>query len=224
MDPIRKHWNEQQQALRSTLANPEDQARAVKLFLSQHAMLHSAEMSQSGLFSFEDQVWNGLEVRLARLIPSGNCHSIAWNFWHLSRIEDITMNILVAGQPQLLAQDRWYEKMNIKPRDTGNEMDLASVVNLSSEIDIDALRGYRLVVGRQTRVIVQQLQFGELDHKVDPARLEQLRKEGAVSETAVGLLDYWGGLTIAGLLLMPPTRHTFIHLNEALKIKEKLVR
>jgi hypothetical protein len=36
--------------------------------------------------------------------------------------------------------------------------------------------------------------------------------------------EYWGGLTLAGLLLMPPTRHNLIHLNECVKIKKKVLR
>jgi hypothetical protein len=35
-------------------------------------------------------------------------------------------------------------------------------------------------------------------------------------------VDYWSKKTIAGLLLMPPTRHCILHLNEAMRIKEKL--
>jgi hypothetical protein len=36
------------------------------------------------------------------------------------------------------------------------------------------------------------------------------------------LSDYWSKKTIAGLLLMPPTRHNFVHLNEAARIRQKL--
>jgi hypothetical protein len=32
----------------------------------------------------------------------------------------------------------------------------------------------------------------------------------------------WSKRTVAGLLPMPPTRHNFLHLNEALRIKQKL--
>jgi hypothetical protein len=42
-----------------------------------------------------------------------------------------------------------------------------------------------------------------------------------VVEAAAGLLDYWGRRTIAGLLLMPATRHNIVHLNEAARIKQK---
>ena len=45
MEPHRKFWNQQQQALRQALARPETHQKAVELFLSQHAMVHTAEMS-----------------------------------------------------------------------------------------------------------------------------------------------------------------------------------
>ena len=98
MDPNRKLWNQQQQALLRALSRPDDHQKAIELFLSQHAMLHSAKM----------------------------------------------------------------------------------------------------------------------------ARLQQVMAEGAIVEAASGIADYWGKRTIAGLLLMPPTRHNFVHLNEALRIKYKL--
>ena len=45
--------------------------------------------------------------------------------------------------------------------------------------------------------------------------------EGAVLEVASDLIDYWAKRTIAGLLLMPATRHNLVHLNEALRLKQK---
>jgi hypothetical protein len=100
-------------------------------------------------------------------------------------------------------------------------MDTAGVVEFSSAIDLEALRAYRLSVGRRTREIIKTLQPDHVKQKVDPVRLEQIRAEGAVLEAASGLLDYWGGLTIAGLLLMPPTRHNYVHWNEALRMVQK---
>ncbi|NIS79815.1 MAG: hypothetical protein GTO14_06325 [Anaerolineales bacterium] len=59
---------------------------------------------------------------------------------------------------------------------------------------------------------------------VDPARLQQVLFEGAVVEAAQGLIDYWSRRNIAGLLLMPATRHNFVHLNEAQRIKRKVMK
>jgi hypothetical protein len=111
--------------------------------------------------------------------------------------------------------------MKISVRNTGNAMDEAGVAKLSARINIEALRSYRLAVGRRTREIVRQLQAEDLKQKVDPSRLQQVMDEGAVVEAAQGLIDYWGRRNIAGLLLMPATRHNFIHLNEALRIKHR---
>ncbi len=151
-----------------------------------------------------------------RAIPPGSEHSIAWMIWHSARIEDVTMSILAGGGEQLLCQNGWYEKLKVYARDTGNLMDDAAVAGLSAAIDLAVLLDYRKAVGRNTREIVKALTPAELKRKVDPARLQRLLDEGAVVKAADGLIDYWDGLTISGLLLMPPTRHNFIHLNEAL--------
>ncbi len=221
MDSHHKLWNAQQQELRRALSRPAEHVKAIELFLSQHAMVHTAEMSQSRLWSFEDEIWQGLSHAAARRIPPKSEHSIAWIFWHLTRIEDMTMNVLLAEGTQLLAQGGWLERMKISVCDTGNAMDQVDVASLSVSVDLDALRAYRLAVGRRTRQIVQASGPEELKEKVDPDRLQQLLAEGAVEEEARGLLDYWGGLTKAGLLLMPPTRHSIVHLNEALRLKGK---
>jgi hypothetical protein len=224
IDPQRKQWNQQQQALQKALSPGGDPTRAVEIFLSQHAMLHSAHISQSGLFSFEDEIWQGLSEEAARCIPPKMDHSIVWIFWHLARIEDATMNLLVAGSPQLLLSQGWLERMKATARDTGNAMSPAEIAELSASIDIAALREYRSAVGGRTRQIVSQLQPHLLKQKVDPVWLQRVMDEGAVVEAARGLIDYWGNRTISGLLLMPPTRHNFIHLNEAERIKKKLLR
>ena len=224
MDANRKFWNEQQQALRKALACPEEHQKAVALFLGQHARMHTAAMSGDGWWSMEDEVWQGLTEQAARCIPPKFGHSIVWCLWHLTRCEDITMNLLAAGTPQLLLEEGWFERMRVPDRDTGNAMQPEAIAAFSARIDIPALRAYRLAVGRRTREIVKSLEPGQVKCKVDPTRLQRVREEGAVLASEQWLLDYWGGLTIAGLLLMPPTRHSLVHLNEALRIKQKCCR
>ena len=222
MDPNRKFWNEQQQKLQRAFTHPEDHQKAIGLFLDHHAMVHSAKMSQTGLWSYEDEILEGLTEADIRSIPENEEHSIAWIIWHLARIEDVTMNMLVAGSPQLLNHENWLEKMKVTTHETGNALDATGIADLSAAIDIDALRNYRMAVGRRTRDIVKKVQPGGFKQKVQPARLEQVMAEGAVVQATHWLTDYWSKKTIAGLLLMPPTRHNFIHLNEAARLKQKL--
>ena len=137
------------------------------------------------------------------------------------RSEDVAMNRLVAGSPQILHKDKWLERIRATVSDTGNAMDENDVADLSAQIDIKGLRAYRLAVGRRTREIVKQLQPEQLKQKVEPVRLQQLLDEGAVVEEARGIVDYWSRRNIAGLLLMPATRHNLIHLNEAYRLKHR---
>jgi len=97
MDPNRKHWNEGQEQLQNALRRTGDHQLAIRLFLDQHAMVHSNAMSESGLWSFEDEIWHVVSEAVARRIPLKGEHSIIWIFWHIARIEDVTMNLLVAG-------------------------------------------------------------------------------------------------------------------------------
>jgi len=154
-----------------------------------------------------------------RRIPPGEEHSITWVLWHLARIEDVTMNMLIASRSQLFYEDNWFMQMKFLSAETGNAFDKTGIINLSTNIEIETLRCHRQVVGRRTRLILKSLPPDALQRRVAPARLEQALAEGAVVESTRALVEYWGRRTIAGLLLMPPTRHAFLHLNEAARIR-----
>ncbi len=222
MDINHKHWNEQQKALEEALRRPADHRAAIDLFLSQHAMVHASAMSQSGIWSFDDEVWQGLSEDASRRIPPKGEHSVDWLMWHAARCEDITMNMLIAGTPQVMSCEPWLERMNITIRDTGNAMSLAEIESFSSAVNVAAIRDYRTAVGRRTREVIPQLAPGSFKQKVDPARIAWVLAEGAVVEQAHQISDYWGSRTIAGLMLMPATRHNLVHLNEAMRMKKKV--
>lgn len=221
LEANRKICQKQQTKLRHMLLSDDQYQNAFQLFFKQHAMLHSAIMAETEPFSLEDEVFEDLSTDKARRIPGTSENSIIWNIWHIARIEDVAMNMLVAGSAQVFTRGEWQNKMEIEAQDTGNAMPAEQIINLSHNINIPALRAYRVAVGRRTREIVSQLQPEYLKDKVDPARLDEVQKAGAVIPAANGLLEYWSRRNIAGLMLMPATRHNLIHLNESLRLKEK---
>ncbi len=223
MDPNHKLWNQGHQKLHRLLSG-RDHQKAIELFLVQHAMVHSAKVSRSKLWSFEDEILKDMPEDQIRCLPPGGEHSVAWILFHLARIEDITMNMLVAGTPQLFVRDGWGQKLKVTILHSANEMDEASVGSLSAHVDIEALLTYRQAVGQRTREIVRKLKAEELSQKAETSRLQKVMDEGALLPDAIGILNYWSKRTIAGLLLMPPARHNFLHLNEALRIKQKFQR
>jgi len=223
MELNHKKWNEGHQKLNQAFAAG-NREKAIDLFLKQHAMVHSSKIARSGLWSFEDEALEDLTDGQIRMIPMNGEHSIAWILLHIARIEDITMNMLVADAKQLFIQDGWAKKLKINVVHSANKMDDESVAKLSKKIDVTALKAYRIAVGRQTRKIVKKLQAEDFKKKVGPARIQQVMNEKAVAKEAVEIINYWSTRTIAGLLLMPATRHNMLHLNEALRIRKRLPR
>ena len=221
LESNRKLCLTQQSALRHLLEQSKPPADAVERFLEQHARLHSAQANLGASWSYEDEIFNGLRDAQARTIPPKSEHSIAWMFWHIARIEDIAMNLLVAGNEQVFGQGDWQGRLKVSWCDSGNAMSTMEIAALSAAIDLPALRKYRAAVGCRTQEIVRGLQPQDLPRKVDARRIQRVRDEGAVLEAASGITDYWSKRTIAGLLLMPASRHILVHLNEALEIKGK---
>jgi hypothetical protein len=221
VESYRKVCLKRQTELRRIMMSSNQHDKAIQLFMSQHAMLHSQKMAQTESWSFEDEILNDMPEEQIRRIPRGSDHSIAWLIWHIARCEDITMNLLVASTPQILHRYDWLKQMKVTVCDTGNAMDYTAMTNFSNAIKIAALRNYRLAVGRRTREIVKQLQPADLKQKVESSRMQQVMNEGAVVEAARGIATYWSKRNVAGLLLMPATRHNLIHLNEALQLKRK---
>lgn len=223
MDANRKIWNHGQQKLRHLLSSNEHN-KAIEQFLIQHAMVHSRKTIRTDVWSFEDELWQGLTESDFRAIPPKGEHSIAWTLFHIARIEDITMNMLVAGTSQLYTKDHWAKRLNSTVHHSANRMDEESILQLSDALDMRGLREYRSAVGFRTREIVRQLTPAQLIQKVELARLKKVLEDGAVTPDAMEIVNYWGKRTIAGLLLMPPTRHNFLHLNEAGRIRQRLLR
>jgi hypothetical protein len=216
-----KVWNQGQKEFRRSLLSFEEHEQAIKLFMVQHGVLHSAEVDETLPHSYQDEILSDMSDDQIRRIPHNCEHSVAWNLWHIARIEDVTMNMLVAGGLQLFLSDGWFERMKISARDTGNAMSGGDVRKLSISINLEQLRAYRLAVGRRTREIVGGLSVENLKERVDPARLQKVIDDGAVVEEAWDLIEYWGNRNIAGLLLMPPTRHNCVHLNESMRLKHR---
>ena len=210
--------NKLHKSLRQTLTTGDDKALAIQLFLALHSQLHSRDVSPNTPWSYEDLLLEGLEEAEFRKIPEGQEHSLIWIVWHLSRIEDVTMNGLVARRDQVFERGSWQAKIGSPITHAANGTGLEVAQALSSVVDIVALRAYRVAVGISTQEIVQSLTLSDFKRKVSPEDIQRISKEGAVVPAGKDVVDYWSRRDVAGLLLMPPTRHTIVHWNEARKI------
>lgn len=221
----RRTWNENHKHLTEIILNANEHVQTIKLFLDHHALLYSSKMSKIRINTLEDIVLENVDESNLRKYPvcaRDTKNSIVWHLWHIARVEDMTMNILVADSQQVIHSEHWLQKMNIRFTHSGNSMSDDDIAELSSLINIESLLEYRIAVGKQTRQIVSSLKPGEFRNKVQVSRIERLFDEKAILREASGIAEYWSTKTIAGLLLMPATRHNFLHLNKCIRIKDQL--
>jgi hypothetical protein len=179
-------------------------------------------VSGSQDWSYAENVLSDLHEDQYRIIPPGGDHSLIWILWHISRIEDITMNLLVTEEDQVYTSGNWIEILKSPIHYTGNLITQADLRALSNEVDPFDLMDYRDAVGIRTRQIINQIESERLKEKVSPSGLERILDEGAVLPESEELLAYWGRKKIYQLLLMPPTRHLIVHLNEALDLRKRI--
>ena len=112
-----------------------------ELFFSEHAVLHSRKMSGITGWSYADEIFTMLEEDQFRIIPEKKDHSLIWILWHISRIEDVTMNVLVAGGSQLYLQDQWKKKLASPIDHVGNLINPGDLLNLTLNVDLKNLFG-----------------------------------------------------------------------------------
>lgn len=156
------------------------------------------------------------------IMPTAKDATIAWNLWHISRIEDMVVSRLICHKEELFEQ--WFLKLNTSYKDTGNAMTDEEILELSRQIDYMQLIKYREAVGNQTLAMLSDLAFSDLGRKVRKEDIDILSEKGSVSThpDAIWLLDFWGKKDVLGLLMMPVLRHPFVHLFDNLKLYEKI--
>lgn len=221
---LTKDWNPKQAALKEALAKQERFDEAIRLCLELHGNVHSSPVSGSGTPTIFDTLWGGLSREAFETMPTVRDATIAWNIWHITRIEDITANILIAEDSQVLNDD-WLFRLGVSVRDTGNAMTDPEILCLSRSLDMDVLQSYRNAVGVRTREIVGGLSAADMKRKMKPETVRGILVEGGVTEhkDSIWLLDFWGRKAVAGILLMPITRHQIVHINDSVRLKSKIM-
>ena len=222
MFSIAADWNPKQARLKSIILKPEYFDEAISLSLELHSYIHQSK-TVAETTTFADEVFNNVSDMCFRITTHDKVRTFAYNVWHITRIEDICANILIADDTQIINTNDWITKLKCTITDTGNALSVDEIVDFSKKIDRVQLFEYRSAVGDKTRQILSSLKIQDMKRKMKPGSLQRIIGEQAVSqdEKAIWLIDFWGKKNIAGLIQMPLTRHQAVHLNDCLKIKKK---
>ncbi len=182
---------------------------ARELFLEQHGMVHSVAVAGNAM-SAAERAFGGLSDAQMRIRPRDDLNSLAWIMWHIARGEDVFVNLILAGRPQVL-DDAWGGRLRVERRDLGTGMKGAEVADLTSQIDLTALREYRDAVGRRTREIVGAFRPEDWEGLVSASSVERAAAErafGAMRETFLKMLPGRPrAVLLSGIALLHPAGH-----------------
>ena len=177
-----------------------------RLFLQRYDVLYGFYLGE---------VWKSVPADLMRQRPHPRVNSIAWNLWHLTRVEDAGLNRFVVDRAQVLDDGQWLPRLNIPWRHQGTEMTFTEVDDLNQRIDTQALHDYSHAVHARTLDIVNQLDPDDLDGVMEVERLRViLLDEGLAHSRAAGLVENYAGWTKARCLMSFGLTHPFQHVGE----------
>lgn len=222
---IKENWNPLQRELKNALARGDtEEVKAIARQL--HGLVHTAAVGNGHQKTFQDEILYHVNERAFRDVSSPKYQgyrTLAFFVFHMTRIEDICANVLIANEKQVIFELPWLQQMNIPFLDTGNAMTADEMKLFSASINREALLAYRLSVGKKTQRIIQQITASQLKVRPDKQRIDRILREKSVLEhpDSIWLLDYWRQKNIGGLLMMPLTRHQIVHLNDCLEIIKK---
>lgn len=195
-------------------------AEGLALCATQNARLHESEPGAAGDPTIGDLLVAGLTDRAFRFRPEGEFETIAWALWHITRIEDAVGNLLVAGGDQVF-DAAWKDRLGVEVTDTGNAFAADDVDAFGARVNPRELLAYRQAVGRRTRSIITSIDPAVLKTKPRAEGLARIVSEGVLTteKDSFWLKDFWAGKTIAGLVLLPLTRHQPMHLPNCFRLK-----
>ena len=196
---------------------------AIRLLILDHARTHSRTVANpEGGLSIADGVIYNLDDDQLRQRPGESLNSVAWLIWHMARTEDMAVNLLVAGRPQVLQDEQWAPRLGIDRRDMAAGMSDDEVADFTVQIDITALRAYRNAVGARTIEVVSAMRPDELDEVIDMERIKKAYEDGSILKAAAWLEGFIAGKTKAFALGHTITAHNYMHLGEAFCLRSMM--
>jgi hypothetical protein len=187
------------------------------LLLMQHAGVHAAAVSGGGP-TVSDRTFGQLTDAQMRLRPAPGANSLAWLLYHIARVEDAFVNVILQPASQVL-DEGWLPRLRADRRDIGTGMTPEEVGALTQAVDLDALRGYRDAVGRRSREVIGGLAEAGWQGNVSPEDMARAAAAGAFGPRAGWLQQVFAGRPRAAVLAGTTVTHTATHIGEAQMVR-----
>lgn len=155
--------------------------------------------------------------RLAEKPPGGG-YSLAWLVWHIARGEDVAVNTLIRGEPQVLLRDGWAERFGLHDPHPGLGLD-DDTEDFVRNADPEALLEYYAEVTHETKGWLRTVPLEVLDEVPD---VEGRLLPGAPDAQARWIRDDWVGKPASFHLSWSVIGHGLMHIGEMFTVKDRL--
>ena len=160
-------------------------------------------------------IWTVVSPELMRQRPHPRVNSIAWNMWHITRVEDAGLNRFVMDRSQVFDEGNWMERLNIPWRHHGTDMTFAEVDELNQRIDLSALQEYSRFVQLRTREIISALSPSDLNPIMEEDYLRHLMlEEGLARSNSEGFIQNYLGWSKGKCLMNFGMTHPYQNVGE----------
>jgi len=187
------------------------------LLLDEHGRMHAAGVT-GDKGTLAERTFGGLSDDQMRARPREDLNSLAWLMWHIARAEDIFSNVILSGRDQIL-DDGWLGRLKTPRRDFGIGMTKPEVAELTSRVDVGALREYRDAVGRRTQEVIRGFGPTDWQGELQAATLEKAAALGCFGPKGEMVAKAFTGRPRIGILGGLLVTHSAMHMGEAQTVR-----
>lgn len=138
---------------------------------------------------------DGLTPEQLHFSPEGESHSIAWIQWHGARIEDLLVQQVFQGKPQIWEAENWAERTGLPAQGfgTGQATDDAKAIRIK---DLDAFHQYAEAVAKQTDAFLDGLDDAALERQVTLGQRQETLGESITLHLVTHLNGHRGEINL----------------------------
>ncbi len=168
-------------------------------------------------FLFRSNIAGVLPLERLAEKPPGVAYSLAWLVWHIARGEDVAVNTLIRGEPQVLVRG-WTERFGLE--DPHPSLGLADETeDFVRQADPEALLEYHAEVTHETK---GWLRIAPLEVLEEVPDVEGLILPGAPPAQAEWIRNDWVGKRGSYFLSWWVIGHGLLHTGEMITVKTQL--
>ncbi|MGH7299683.1 MAG: DinB family protein [Candidatus Rokuibacteriota bacterium] len=190
---------------------------ARELLLDEHGRMHAIGVTGDKA-TLAERTFGGLSDEQMRVRPREDLNSLAWLMWHIARAEDIFAGVILSGRDQIMDHG-WLARLKTSRRDFGIGMTKAEVAELTSQVDVAALREYRDAVGRRTQEIIRGFGPADWQGELQAPALEKAAALGCFGAKGELVAKAFTGRPRVGILGGLLVTHAAMHMGEAQTVR-----